>query len=316
MKKLKKKIAFFLSGISVFIIVIALTITPFIGLYQAIIHPISTTVDFITSIIGDVSDIFDYDNISNKDINLLITTFYERSEYKDLIDNIVSQYPDCSIVTPENILKPFIFTQCKEINETTLNQVALFISKSMKNSYDTKLMIEYILSTSPFNSNKDINEDYLAYLFNGNNNSNNEYHPEDNSSLPEKIVGYAKSKLGARYWWGASGPTYFDCSGLIYWTHLQAGIKIPRTTASGYSKMGMPLPYSKLQPGDIITFDYGHGVAHVGIYIGNGNMIHASGHGQGTVGQYPEQCVKISSVKTGSYFYKNIYNCRRLLGCE
>lgn len=312
MKKIQKKILVLTSGLSILIIIISLAIMPFVALYQTIVHPISTTVNFITSIVGDVSDIFDYENISSKDIDLLVTVFYEKSEYKNLVDTIVSQYSECSIVTAENLLKPFIFSQCKEINETTLNQVALFISTSMENNYDTELMIKFMLSTPPFNSNKDINKEYLIYLFNSNNNSNDKYHPDSNASVAEKIIGYANSKLGCRYWWGASGPTYFDCSGFIYWTHIQAGIKIPRTTADGYSKMGVSISYSELNPGDIITFDYGSGVAHVGIYIGNGNMIHASGHGQGTVGQYPDQCVKVSSVKIGSYFYRNIYNCRRL----
>lgn len=76
--------------------------------------------------------------------------------------------------------------------------------------------------------------------------------------------------------------------------------------------MGKAIPYSKLQIGDVITFNYGSGVAHIGIYIGEGKMIHASGQGSGTVGQYPNQCVKISSVAKGSYFYRNMYNCRRL----
>ena len=44
----------------------------------------------------------------------------------------------------------------------------------------------------------------------------------------------------------------------------------------------------------------------------SGNMVHASGKGSGTVGQYPDQCVKVTSVAPGSYFYRHIYNCRRL----
>lgn len=54
--------------------------------------------------------------------------------------------------------------------------------------------------------------------------------------------------------------------------------------------------------GNVITFDYGKGVAHIGIYIGDGKMIHTSGKGSGTVGQYLNQCVKIFSVKQGNYF--------------
>ena len=108
-----------------------------------------------------------------------------------------------------------------------------------------------------------------------------------------KIANYALSKQGSRYYWGAQGPTYFDCSGLVYWAHNQAGVKIGRTTAAGYAGSGKSVSYSNLQIGDVITFNYGRGVAHIGIYIGSGRMVHASGKGSETVGQDPNQCVKV-----------------------
>lgn len=153
---------------------------------------------------------------------------------------------------------------------------------------------------------------------NSNNNSNNNttnngsQSSQDSTTLGISIANYALSKQGKRYYWGASGPNYFDCSGLVYWAHNQAGVKIGRTTAAGYAGSGKAVSYSNLQIGDVITFNYGSGVAHIGIYIGNGNMVHASGKGSGTVGQYPDQCVKVTSVAPGSYFYRHIYNCRRL----
>lgn len=126
------------------------------------------------------------------------------------------------------------------------------------------------------------------------------------------IANAALSKQGSRYYWGATGPTYFDCSGLVYWAHNQAGIKLGRTTAAGYANSGKAVAYSQLQVGDVITFDYGRGVAHIGIYIGNGQMVHASGKGSTTFGQYADQCVKVTSIAPGSYFYNYINNCRRL----
>jgi len=122
----------------------------------------------------------------------------------------------------------------------------------------------------------------------------------------------ALSKQGSRYYWGATGPTYFDCSGLVYWAYNQTGIKIGRTTAAGYAESGKNISYSNLQIGDVITFNYGRGVAHIGIYIGNGQMVHASGKGSTTFGQYADQCVKVTNIAPGSYFYNYIYNCRRL----
>ena len=145
-----------------------------------------------------------------------------------------------------------------------------------------------------------------------NTNQNNSSTTESNAALGVKIANYALAKQGSRYYWGASGPTYFDCSGLVYWTHKQAGVRIGRTTAAGYAGSGKSVSYNNLQIGDVITFNYGRGVAHIGIYIGNGRMVHASGKGSETVGQDPNQCVKVTSIAPGSYFYNYIYNCRRL----
>ena len=168
------------------------------------------------------------------------------------------------------------------------------------------------------NSNNNNNTGNNSNNNNSNNNSNNNttnngsQTSQDSTTLGISIANYALSKQGKRYYWGASGPNYFDCSGLVYWAHNQAGVKIGRTTAAGYAGSGKAVSYSNLQIGDVITFNYGRGVAHIGIYIGNGNMVHASGKGSGTVGQYPDQCVKVTSVAPGSYFYSHIYNCRRL----
>ena len=130
------------------------------------------------------------------------------------------------------------------------------------------------------------------------------------SAVGNAIAQKALSKLGARYWWGANGPTYFDCSGLVFWAHKEAGVKIGRTTAAGYSRSGKAISKSQLQPGDVITFSYGSGVAHIGIYIGGGSFVHAAGNGSGTVGQYPNQCVKTASLS--GYWENHAYNYRRL----
>ena len=147
---------------------------------------------------------------------------------------------------------------------------------------------------------------------NQNTTTDNNTSTDSSATLGVKIANYALSKQGSRYYWGAQGPNYFDCSGLVYWAHNQAGVKIGRTTAAGYAGSGKSISYSNLQIGDVITFNYGRGVAHIGIYIGNGRMVHASGKGSETVGQDPNQCVKVTSIASGSYFYNYIYNCRRL----
>ncbi|MER5419552.1 C40 family peptidase [Streptosporangium roseum] len=86
------------------------------------------------------------------------------------------------------------------------------------------------------------------------------------------IVDAARKHIGKPYVWGADGPSAFDCSGLVYYTLNQAGIKIGDTTAAGYQASGKPITSSP-QPGDIVFF--GDPATHVGIYAGDGKMIHA-----------------------------------------
>ena len=135
------------------------------------------------------------------------------------------------------------------------------------------------------------------------------YVPGD-SAVRNAIAQKALTRLGCRYWWGANGPNYFDCSGLVYWAYNQAGVSLGRTTAAGYAGSGKAISRSELQPGDVITFSYGSGVAHIGIYIGGGSFVHASGEGSGTVGQYPDQCVKTAPLS--GYWERYVYNYRRL----
>lgn len=87
----------------------------------------------------------------------------------------------------------------------------------------------------------------------------------------------ALSKLGAPYRWGAAGPSAFDCSGLMYWAFKGAGITLPRTSRA-QSTVGTPVAKSALQPGDLVFF-YSP-VSHVALYIGGGQVVHASTYGQ------------------------------------
>jgi len=130
------------------------------------------------------------------------------------------------------------------------------------------------------------------------------------SATGNKIAAIALTKLGCRYWWGAKGPNYFDCSGFVYWVFNQAGISRSYANSAALAHQGKSVKRSELQAGDIITFSYGSGVAHVAIYIGGGRIVHALGVGSGTTGQYASQCVKISNLS--GYWSRYIHNCRRL----
>ncbi|MGV9589260.1 C40 family peptidase [Streptomyces tendae] len=85
-------------------------------------------------------------------------------------------------------------------------------------------------------------------------------------------VAYAYQKLGSPYVWGATGPNAFDCSGLTQAAYRAAGVSLPRTTYAQIDA-GRRVPRSELLPGDLVFFY--SGISHVGIYVGNGQMIHA-----------------------------------------
>ncbi|SOD84334.1 Cell wall-associated hydrolase, NlpC family [Streptomyces sp. Ag109_G2-15] len=85
-------------------------------------------------------------------------------------------------------------------------------------------------------------------------------------------VAYAYQKLGSPYVWGATGPDAFDCSGLVQAAYRSAGVSLPRTTYTQINA-GRRVSRSELQPGDLVFFY--SGISHVGIYVGNGRMIHA-----------------------------------------
>ncbi|MGA5201508.1 NlpC/P60 family protein [Streptomyces variegatus] len=92
------------------------------------------------------------------------------------------------------------------------------------------------------------------------------------SSRASAAVAYAYQKLGSPYVWGATGPNAFDCSGLVQAAYRAAGVSLPRTTYSQIAA-GRRVSRSELLPGDLVFFYAG--ISHVGIYVGNGRMIHA-----------------------------------------
>lgn len=87
---------------------------------------------------------------------------------------------------------------------------------------------------------------------------------------------FAKKFYNVPYVWAGSSPSGFDCSGFIYYIFNEFGIFIPRMADEQF-EIGLPINQSDLQTGDIVFFStYEPGPSHVGIYIGNGQFIHAS----------------------------------------
>ena len=86
-------------------------------------------------------------------------------------------------------------------------------------------------------------------------------------------VSYALAQVGDAYVYGATGPSAFDCSGLTMMAWAQAGVSLPHSSSAQMGS-GSPVSQSDLQPGDLVF--YYSPVSHVGIYIGNGQIVHAS----------------------------------------
>ncbi len=100
--------------------------------------------------------------------------------------------------------------------------------------------------------------------------------PAPQVSTGQRIVDAANTRVGSPYVWGATGPNSFDCSGLTSWAYNEAGISIPRTSQAQIGG-GTQVAKGDLQPGDVVAFY--SGASHVGIYAGNGQVVHAPSSG-------------------------------------
>jgi peptidoglycan DL-endopeptidase CwlO len=109
------------------------------------------------------------------------------------------------------------------------------------------------------------------------------------SGRAQVAIDEAHRQLGKPYRYGASGPDAFDCSGFTSWVWRAAGVSLPRTSRDQYAQ-GRKVARADLQPGDLMFF--GSPIHHVGMYLGDGRMIHAPSSGK---------TVHIASAFRGDY---------------
>lgn len=123
------------------------------------------------------------------------------------------------------------------------------------------------------------------------------------TDIGSNIARTARKFLGARYVSGGNGPNAFDCSGFTTYVYGQFGIKLPRTS-TGQASVGTQVSKDNLQVGDLLIFSntYKSGPSHAGIYLGNGQFIHASTSSTGVI---------ISDLNS-SYYRKHFSYGRRV----
>ncbi|CAB4617659.1 unannotated protein [freshwater metagenome] len=95
-------------------------------------------------------------------------------------------------------------------------------------------------------------------------------------AIGQAVVDAGETKLGAPYSYSAGGPYAFDCSGFTRWAWLQLGLELPHNSGAQWAAVE-PISLDELQPGDLL-FNWGFGGGqpdHVGLYVGDGIMIHA-----------------------------------------
>jgi len=118
----------------------------------------------------------------------------------------------------------------------------------------------------------------------------------------ETIVNYAAQFIGTPYVYGGASPSGFDCSGFVYYVYKSYGYTLNRTAADQNSN-GIWVSRDNLQPGDIVLFDTYGGISHAGIYVGNGQFIHAP---------KPGQSVCYDSMDS-SYYSSKYVSARRII---
>ena len=109
------------------------------------------------------------------------------------------------------------------------------------------------------------------------------------------IANYAMQFVGCPYVYGGTSPNGFDCSGLVYYSFGEFGIKLKRTADDQMHYNGTPVSKDNLQVGDLVFFGYNGYADHVGIYIGNNNFVHAAN---------PSSGVRVSSLNESYYLRK------------
>ena len=127
------------------------------------------------------------------------------------------------------------------------------------------------------------------------------------SATVSRVLGTADEYIGVRYKWGGTTPDGFDCSGFTRYVFARHGIQLPRTSREqARAGQAVRVDPDALLPGDILLFaEPGEAISHVAIYVGNGEIIHASS-------SYGAVNYLDLSTSRGAWFVQNMVAARRL----
>lgn len=164
--------------------------------------------------------------------------------------------------------------------------------------------VGYVYSSYVKEGSYSVGESESGSNSSGSNESSSSQAGSASSATGQQIASYACQYVGYAYRWGGTSPdTGFDCSGLVQYVYKQFGYSLNRVAAD-QAKNGRHVEASELQPGDILCFYSGSSyIGHVGIYIGNGQFVHASNSTTGVI---------ISSL--AGYYVSRGFEARRIIG--
>lgn len=131
--------------------------------------------------------------------------------------------------------------------------------------------------------------------------------PQTVDKRRQTIIRTAITAVGTPYRWGGLSPKGFDCSGLVVYAYKKLGIHVPRTAKAQF-KSSTSVTRNNIKPADLVFFSVPRkrGVVHVGIYIGNGQFVHAPGRGRKVKrASLNNIYFKQHFIKAGNFFYKN-----------
>lgn len=180
------------------------------------------------------------------------------------------------------------FSYGEEIAVTDVNETHYVVTKNEQNFSIPKVHVSFekpsprIMPVIERNTNRGQGENPYGPV--GTNDDSLSYVPTTSNNVLQE----AYKEIGKPYVYGANGPSAFDCSSFTQTSFKRAGISLPRTSRQ-QATVGTTVSKGQLMPGDLVFFNTsGSGISHVGIYVGNGNMINAESSG-----------VKVSNINSG-----------------